>query len=425
MEQLVKTLRSSAFIRHNAIFFTGSMAVGFLNYLYYPVIGRLLHPASFGEVQVLFSLLAQITIFFAALGLLTVNIVANYSDSSRRNRMIAELEKLGLIISLVLLLVTVAVAPELQTFFHFASPVPFVVLMIAVVAGVPATFCLGFLRGLKKFGIVSIVGIIMSAADIILSVILVLMGFGTIGAVSALALAQLIAFGYAAAKARELGFTESLRGSIFKLPDFKLMLPELKYALLVLVGSLAVTAMYSLDSIAVKHFFNAHQAGVYAGISTVARIIFFVTAPVVGVLIPSIKLQHAQRQNQEILQKSLALLATIGGMGLVVFAVIPNFVVRVLMGPKYVPDAYLLPRLSLVLFIISLINLFVMYHIALRRYWTLAVVLLGFAATIGVLTAHHQTISAVINSLLIGSLTMLALLGIWLGLKKLGTLSAT
>ncbi len=89
------------------------------------------------------------------------------------------------------------------------------------------------------------------------------------------------------------------------------------------------------------------------------------------------------------------------------------------MGPKYLPDAYLLPRLSLVVFIISLINLFIMYHIALRRYWVMAIVVTGFTATIVLLVAHHQTILAVINSLLIGSLTMLALLGVWLGIRRL------
>ncbi len=421
MEQMVKTLKSSTFVRHNAVFFFGSMSIGLLNYLYYPVMGRLLHPASFGEVQVLFSLFAQITIFLAAFGLLTVNIVANYADTGKRNRMISELEKFALLISLILLILTAIFAPVLQSFFHFGSAVPFVILMLAVVVGVPTTFRNSYLRGKQKFGIVSTAGVVMALADLILSAVLVLAGYGTVGAISALVLAQLIMFGYSAKKARTFGFTESLHGKIFKFPDFRLMLPELRYALLVLIGSLTITAMYSLDSLAVKHFFNAREAGVYAGISTVGRIIFFLTASIVGVLIPSIKLKQKPKQNQDILQKSLLLMVTIGGMALLVFAVMPKFVTRILMGPKYLPDAYLLPRLSLVIFIISLLNLFIMYHIALRRYWILAIVLLGFTATLSLLAANHQTIMSVINSLLIGSVSMLVLLGMWLGINKLKT----
>ncbi len=89
MRQLVRTLRESTFVRHNAIFFAGSLSIGLLNYLYYPVIGRLLHPNSFGEVQVLFSLFAQISIFFGILGLITINITANTADAAKRNRLIS------------------------------------------------------------------------------------------------------------------------------------------------------------------------------------------------------------------------------------------------------------------------------------------------------------------------------------------------
>ncbi len=150
--------------------------------------------------------------------------------------------------------------------------------MMAVLLGVPMTFRSGFLRAKKRFGIVSMVGIIAAVSDLVISVVFVLAGWGTTGAIAALVVTQLIAFLCAAHYARRLGFTESLRSGMFRLPDFKLVLPELKYAALVLVGSLAITALYSIDSVAVKHYFDAATAGQYAGISTVGRIIFFLTA---------------------------------------------------------------------------------------------------------------------------------------------------
>ena len=81
------TLRSSDFLRNNAIFFAGSVLVGALNYLYYPLIGRLVSPATFGEIQTLVSLFLQFTIFLNVLGMITVNIMANYSNKEKAHQM--------------------------------------------------------------------------------------------------------------------------------------------------------------------------------------------------------------------------------------------------------------------------------------------------------------------------------------------------
>src|ERR1700729_698452 len=115
--QLAKQLRSSSFIRHNTISFVGSMSIGFLNYLYYPVLGRLMHTNSFGEVQTLSSLFAQVVIFLNVLGLITVNIVANYDDGPARNQVILELERLAALIGTGLLVATLAFSLPLQHFF--------------------------------------------------------------------------------------------------------------------------------------------------------------------------------------------------------------------------------------------------------------------------------------------------------------------
>lgn len=401
------------FLRHNMIFLFGALAIGGLNYLYYPIMGRMLAPGSFGEVQALFSMFAQITIFLNVLSLLTVNIVVNYSDNARRDRVILELEKLSVGISIVLLAATLLSATVLQDFFRFGSGLPFVMLALAVLISTPLTFRTGFLRGHKRFGLVVLAGVLSSLFDIIFSVVLVAAGQGTTGAIFGLALAQIVACGFAVYAARRQGFTESLRKNFWRLPDLKLIMPELKYAGLVFVGSLAITGLYSIDTIAVKHYFDAHTAGLYAGIATIARIIFFLTASIAQVLLPSVKLSHAAAQNQKVLTKSLVMLVAIGGAALAGFSILSEFAIKVLMGGTYLPYAELLPRLSLVVFVISLLNLFILYHIALRRYAIAAIVLLGVGISFGFLLFHHDTLRAVVDSLLYGSLSLAALLGLW------------
>ena len=419
MQQLIRRLHGSAFIRHNAVFFIGSLSVGALNYLYYPVLGRLMVPGSFGEVQVLASMLLQITIFLNVLGLITVNIVANYDNVQKRNRIIMELERLALAISAVLLLATVLGGMTLKHFFRFDSPIPFAILMLAIIATVPLTFRNAYLRGTQHFGLVSIVTIVGSAADLVLAALFVVFGWGTTGVMAALVIGQLIAFALAAISARKNGFSESLRSSLLRLPDIHLILPELKYALLVLVASLSITGMYSLDTIVVKHYFDAHTAGLYAGISTIARIIFFLTASVVQVLIPAVKLHQPIEKNQKVLLKSFGLLIIIGGVALAMFTFLPHLVISILMGRTFLPFADLLPRLGLVVFVISVLNLLIMYHLALRHYWVAPIIIIGVLLTLELIQSHHANIQAIINNLLIGSMSILLLLGIWIGVGKL------
>jgi O-antigen/teichoic acid export membrane protein len=412
---LFARLRGNVFLRHNTVVFTGSLAIGFLNYLYYPVLGRLMAPSGFGEIQVLASLLAQIVIFLNVFGLLTVNIVANYNDARQRNRLIVELEKLALVISLVFLAASLVFGTLLQRFFHFGSSTPFALLTLAVAASVPLTFRSAYLRGRKRFAAVVWVGIAGSAADLVLAALFVWLGFGAAGAMFGLVLGQLAAFAVAAVAARRSGFSERLSRSFLRLPDIRLMLPELRYAGLVLACSLGIIVMYSMDTVVVKHYFDAHTAGLYAGIATIARIIFFVTASVVTVLLPSVKLQHKPKENQRVLLKSFVLLAGLGGITLLGFALLPRLIIRVLMGSAYLHYSYLLPRLGLVLFLISVTNLFVMYHLALRRALVVPVVIIGLAVVFGVLRVHHSSPQAIIDSLFFGSLAMLALLGGWTG----------
>ena len=417
--KIARRLKQSTFLRHNAIYFVGSLSIGFLNYLFYPVLGRVLKPASFGEVQVLASLFLQIGIFLNVLGLLTVNIVANYNDAAKRNRMISELERLAVLVGVALLAITIGCGGVLRDFFHFGAALPFILMIVALLVTVPLAFRSAYLRGIKRFSLVAWVGVIAALADLLLAAGLAWAGFGSSGVMLGLILAQVIAFGYAANRARRHGFTEVFDGHFFRLPDFKLLIPELRYAVLVLVGSLVMTGMYSLDTVVVKHYFDAHTAGLYAGISTVARIIFFLTASVTQVLLPSVKLQNNIRENRQTLWKSVGLLVLVGGVTAAVFALLPQFVIRVLMGATYLPYAYLLPRLGFVLLAISLLNLFVMYFLALRRFGIALIVVVGIVAVLGFIKLDHHSVVAIINNLLYGTAFMFGLLVIWLGATKL------
>lgn len=425
MHKIVRAIRSSTFLRHNAIFFVGALAAGAFNYVFYPIMARLLPTASFGEAQALASLFAQINIFLGVLGLLTVNIVVNASDSKKRDQIVIELEKLALIAGLVLMLASLFGGRALERFFNFGSPWPFVGLALAVFVSVPLLFRNAYLRGQKEFTLVSILSVVAAGGDLVLAVLFVVLHWRTTGVMAGLAAAQFLTFIYSAWLARRHGFSGSQRETLFRLPDMRIIAPELRYALVVLICSLTITGLYSVDTIVMKHWFDAHTAGLYAGIATVARIIIFITGSVPQVLLPSVRMNQSVIHNRQVLMKSLVLLIGIGGSALLVFSLFPRTVVGMLMGHQFLTYAGLLPRLSLAIFLVSVINMFVMYHLALRRYAVTAIAACGIILTAGLLGAYHQTPYAVVNDLLYSCVGIGILLGVWSMVSKAQSQPAT
>ncbi|HSX32948.1 MAG TPA: oligosaccharide flippase family protein [Candidatus Saccharimonadales bacterium] len=411
--------RSSHFVRHNSIFFVGAALVGALNYLYYPVMGRLLPTTAFGEVQTLISLFLQITIFLSVLSLVTINVVANYESDAQRNMVVVEFEKLATLISIGVLVLTLVFERAVTHFFHFASIGPFLLLMLALIASVPFTFRGAFLRGKRRFGLASTANVVSAAAKLLFAVVFVWFGPSTDGAIVGLIAAQLLAWAIAAICATRAGLELPASYRWSRWPNIRLLLPELRYGALVLVGSLVVTLQYSLDIIVVKHYFSPHVAGVYAGVASVARIIFFLTMSIALVMMSLVRLQAEPRANRRILRYSLLLTTAVGLPLVILSALDPSRVIDLLMGGAYVASAALLPKLSLAIFVVALLNVCVSYYLALRKYAVAPALLVGAALTYGLMYAHHASLAEIVNNVCIGSVTMLGIVVIWMyGVRK-------
>lgn len=410
---MITQARQSSFLRHNAVFFFGSLAVGVMNYAYYPIVGRMMDPAAFGELQVLVSLFLQFTIFLNVLGMITINIVANYKNMAGAHRVIFEIEKVAAYVTFVILLVSIAFGEFFRQQLRFDSTLPFVALALALLISIPLTFRSSYIRAEKRFGVASVTQLIGAFTKLIGSVVLVALGMGVVGAMVGIVGAQFVAFLYAARWAARVGFKRPSDTHYGTPPDLKAIMPEIKYASAVFVGLLSVTMMMSIDVIAVKYYFDATTAGLYAGIATVARILFFVAAPISQVLMPLVKTSQSARENMLLLGKSLALTTGVCGVILIWCIVAPEAIIRLLMGQAYVAYANLLPMLAIVVFIISVVNLVFMYYLVLRRTMIMLIGIMDFVVLISLLLWRHDTLHAVVYSLLLGSIFTLLTTGVY------------
>lgn len=413
MQRYLSIYRGSPFFKYNLVFFIGSVSVGALNYLYYPIIGRLMSPSAFGEVQTLISLFLQLTIFLNVLGLVAVNLIANAEDK-RSQHIVTELQLAALWIAGIGLLITIALAPWLQSAFRFSSGWPFILLAAALVAAVPFTFQTAYLRAQKRFAATSTSNLLVAGGKLLLSAILVLIGFGTAGAIGGLIVAQLIGLWYAATKTnlQPRNVIAALRRSW--LPNITLVMSELRYVGYALAGLLAVTLLLSLDVVLVKYFFDAHTAGLYAGVATVARIIFFLTASVAQVLIPSVKIGASPKVNASLLTKSFLILSGLSLPVLLLVWLYPSYVMNMLMGSQYLAFSALLAPLSLAIFFVSILNLLVSYCLALRQYFPIILTVIGATLTYTAMFIWHDSPQVIVTTLLGGSVGVTSVVGVWM-----------
>ena len=394
------------FLRHNFIFFCGSMVVAFLNYLYYPILSRMMDIGSFGEVQAVISLFLLFSMVIGVFRTIVVNIVANAQEIKEKQELILMLQKAGLYVVSVFSLLIIIFSPQLKSFFNFESIWPFISLAVLLVLSLFFTFRSAILQALHKFTEVSIANIYLSAGRLIFAVVLVYIGWATFGAVTAIVLSQVLALLYTYSKTGEhlvslLKAKVKITGRIKK---------ELSYAFLVFSATLCVTFLYSADVIIVKHYFSADQAGFYSGIATIARIIFFVTGSVASVLISHIKLENSDKENKKVLWKSIFLVGGLGGIVLLTFLLFPDIITNILIGKRYLHYVGLLPRLSILLFLVSIINVFFFYYLSLRKYFLIIISLLSPSLVITLSYFRHDSLLQIINNFLWTSILILVVL---------------
>jgi len=414
MLNVIQMVRQSNFLKMNLVFFVGSLLVAFFNYLYYPILGRLLSTEQFGELQVLVSLFIQATIFLNVMALVSVNIMTK-DDEATSSRLLIELERLALLVAGGVLALMMVMSPLLARTLRFEDQWGFIVIALVFAVSVPLAFRTGYLRGKNDFGATSIGAIMGSISKIAFSVLLVYIGWETLGAVAGILLAQTVALLYTSKVAARHG----RKGIGYKprLPNWPLVRPELPFIVFVFFVSFVVTILFSVDVAIVKYFFSPEQAGSYAGISTVARIVYFLTASIAIVLLSAVKPKGEQRENIRLLGKSLLMTAGLGGIAAVTFCVFPEQIVHLLMGEKFDQYVPLLPLLSVTMFFISLANVLTSYHMAVRDY-AVAYITAGAAIFTTLLTlARHETIEVIVQNLFLASVALCLLLMLRTGFK--------
>ena len=410
MKNRILKLLKIDLVKHNIVFLFGTLAISVFNYLYYPVVGRLVSIVEFGEIQASISIFMQLGILLTAFGYVVANITHNsQSDYAKQN--ILFLERVTLLLSVLTLVVLIVFGRQLQSTLQFSSILPLVLIGILVILNVPSTTRSYVLQGMKRLKEVAISGIIFSIGKLVVTVVLILAGVNAEAAIIGYIIAQIVTLFYLSFKSKD--YFPSVRLSFaktVKVTDRVNMKRELKFGLLVIILLAGLSTLYSFDVVLARLFLTPEAAGEYSGVSSVARIIYFATASVAGVLIASVALKDSYSRSRRVLLGSALIVTVIGLVILAIFSIFPTESLTIILGSSYAHVASLLPLVCLFMFVASLNNLLITFQIARRKYNAVVPVVLGVLGLSGFLVVKHSSVQDLVLGYIIANVVIFVIL---------------
>lgn len=394
MKQIFSFLTTDRTVKANIIMVGGSFFANIGAYLYYLVMGRLMTPGDYGALQSLISLTGIFIVPLATVGTVIAKYVSSYVGKSQRGKVTALYElftRYNLSIFFVGGVLFLVFTPVILSFLHLTNRINVLILDIGLFFGLFIVLNKATLQGLSMFVELTVTQFIESYGKLLLGIAAVLLGLGVPGAFGAFVFIGFISFVYMYwTLRRRLPHADSH----FKLPYASMA----RYAVPSFLVTLGVVSFYSTDVVLVRHFFDAHNAGLYAALSVLGKIIFFGAAPVSVAMFPLVSEAHSRGEKfQRIFLISLAATIAIAGTVSLVYTLMPNFALGVMIGTAYIEAAPLLSRFSIFLSLVAVINLLALYFLSIHRMIPVYFVAFGALTQASLIWFYHGTLTQVVT----------------------------
>jgi O-antigen/teichoic acid export membrane protein len=410
-----KKLFSNSFI-----IFVGTIVGSFFAYLYNMLMGRMLGPNFYGELTSIFSLLAIIGV--AGTAILTISMrysseLYNQKQTRALNRLYKFLTRNVVYLSLLLFVLGVFLSNPIAKFLSLPQTWPVILAFVCMIFSLLTTINRGFLQGTQKFVTLSFLSVIEMGARLLLGILLVYFGFKLFGAISAVVIASVsiyIISLFPIKKIIKINPVET--GAGFKFDKKEI----LNYAWPTLIASLLLAVSINVDIIMVKHFFDPETAGLYAAISTIAKIILYISAPIVSVMFPMISEKKVKGDRHYKLFLSSLLFTLLCGLVILAFYnIMPGKIIALLYGTEFTSFYSYLPEAGLFVLFYALANLIVNYYLVVKDFTFLYFYGLVLVLQIVSIFIWHGSITIIIRDLIAtNGLLFLLLIGYYLITKR-------
>jgi len=402
------------FLKHELVtggiyIFIGSITANLFNLFFNLFMGRNLTVEGFGILTSSVSLIGLIAIPAGSIIPTIVSFAGSHfakEDYGSVKAFFLKIIKPLLVIGFVALLSFIVFANRIGDFFQIADTSIIAIVGVIVALAYSGVVITGLLQARLAFKFISFSHIISTMSKLVLGIILVFLGLNVKGAIWAVFISGLIplVLGFIYLK-----FVWTSKVNKKSKINFKNIL---SYGIPSSLATLGMTSLVSADILLVKHFFDPLQAGVYAGLSLVGKVIFFLTAPIGGVMFPLIVKKYAKSENYNNIFKMAIAMVFIPSVFISIFYFLyPDFSISfIIKNEAYQSASGLLGFFGVFITIYSLITLFVYYFLSIKKTKVYIPVLLAALSQLLLITLYHSSLFIVVVISLLLALILLAAL---------------
>ena len=407
MQEIIRFVKKG--IKPEQLFMLSVLLVNGGNYLYNLVLGRVLGPEKFADAAILITFLLVLS-FVAMTFQLAVAKFTTEFDKSKQEAFVQRAYKQATTFGIILGAAIVVFAGSLQTLFQTESSVMFTIFGIAVPLYFIMSVNRGNLQGRKSFIALSITYQLEMVCRLALTFALLL--FFNIESSVAVATAIAISFIAGVFPFKKLTSRKAMQSALTSKESKAVM----NFFVLTACYELTQIICNNSDILLVKHYFPSYDAGLYASLALIGRVVYFVTWMFVMLLLPTVVSMRKEGKNSvPVLMKYVGYITALAS-GIVLFTFLfPSFAVQILFGEQYMSIAPLLGWYALATSFFALSNIFAYYYLSLDHYKPIVIAAIFGVLQIVLIILFHDSLFEVVLAQVVamGSLLIAQLLYFW------------
>ncbi|HET6933770.1 MAG TPA: oligosaccharide flippase family protein [Candidatus Angelobacter sp.] len=368
------------------IMLVSMLLVNLFNFAYNVFMARKLGPSDFGHINAAVTMLLIASCVSLAFQLVCTKFIVRNATPETKAGVFHSLLGKSWIISLALGAGLFLAQKPVASYLNLPDPWIVGVLAIGIAVYAPVGVKRGAMQGLCSFSRLGGNFVLEAMTRFAVGVVLVLLGYGALGAVGAISAAVLAAY-FVPPVPRELRVSPE----VGEPPSFA----EALQAIVFFVGQVIIN---NVDILMVKHFFAPGPAGVYAALAQVGRLLYFVCwFGVVNAMFPvSAGTSEDGKEHSHTLLVGLVLVLGISVVFVLLVALFPHLIMGVIFGSKFVQTESLLALYAAATALYSLSVVLIAYEMSRRIANTGWLQLLFSGALVVVIGSFHGTLREVV-----------------------------
>ena len=380
-----------------------AMIVNLGNYLYNLIVGRMLGPSGFADASLLVTMLLVLS-FLAMTFQLTAAKFSAEMDGEESQLLVSLMSRYGLVVGAVISLCMVLFSNQLQLFFQSQSAWMYIIFALCVPLYFLMSVGRGHVQGIRNFRLLSIS----------YQVEMLIRLCGTVALLRLLDVDPAISISLGILASVALGYLPIRNKRVMPISSTgRITKTLLVFATYTLVYELSQVLINNTDILLVKHYFAAEEAGLYAALAMIGRVVFFIAWMFAMILLPHVvAAEKAGKDSRSLLWKYVGYTAVLGAIITGASYMLPELIVHILFGTAYVEIASLLWLYALATSLFAVANMFAYYFLSRSVYGPIYLTfIVGLLQIFGLVAFHDTLLQVVLLQLVLMGILLIAQVG--------------